>query len=102
MSSLFLVVNSVNTKYEEQKNIEINRIKIAKLKGCLWEEQKIRLINPIGEKGAALSIDGGSKALLCFPFKGTECEIFDTKTIVPTFSTKFSHQSTQLAFYTES
>ena len=92
----------MNTKYEEQKNIEINRIKIAKLKGCLWEEQKIRLINPIGEKGAALSIDGGSKALLCFPFKGTECEIFDTKTIVPTFSTKFSHQSTQLAFYTES
>ncbi|CAG5076698.1 Oidioi.mRNA.OKI2018_I69.PAR.g8523.t1.cds [Oikopleura dioica] len=45
-----------------------NTMKIAKLVGCEWIEQVPKLINPMKQESAALTIDNGTKALICFQY----------------------------------
>ena len=50
---------------------------------------------------AAISIDNGERALVCFPYDelNKNCEIFDSKTSIPTFETKYQHGFGKLGNY---
>lgn len=50
---------------------------------------------------AALPIEHGEKALICFPDDGSykKCEIFDSKASILTAGTAFSHRGGKLGFY---
>ena len=69
--------------------------------GCEWKEQSTRLINKIYYWSAAISINNGEEALVCFPFDDfyKNCEVFDSKTSKSTFKTKYRHRGGKLGFY---
>ena len=50
---------------------------------------------------AALSINNGEMALVCFPFVSSfkECEVFDSKISTSTFKTSYSHSNAKLGLY---
>ena len=66
-------------------------------------EQSPRLINPVHFTSAALSIDNGDKALICFPGNDNliarQCEVFDLFTSASTHSTSFKHYGGKLGLY---
>jgi len=76
--------------------------KIARLDDCTFNELTVRL-NEEREAGhAALSIENGKKALICFGSSGgvrRTCEIFDGSTTVSTFASDWTHQRGGLGLY---
>ncbi|CBY41050.1 unnamed protein product [Oikopleura dioica] len=76
--------------------------KIARFDYCSFNELTVRL-NEKRESGhAALSIENGKKALICFGHSGDSrrtCEIFDGSTSVSTFAPDWSHQYGGLGLY---
>ena len=50
---------------------------------------------------AALSIDNGEMALICFPYDGVDrkCEVFNSRTSISTFQTNHRHLGGKLALY---
>jgi len=75
--------------------------KIARLDGCEFVELSARLTSSYSETHAALAIEDGSKALICFgeasPHKN--CDVFDGSTVVETFSSSYPHRFGGLGFY---
>ncbi|CBY32615.1 unnamed protein product [Oikopleura dioica] len=68
--------------------------KIARLDDCTFNVLTVRLKEERGSGHAALSIENGKKALICFGFSGgvrKTCEIFDGSTTVSTFSADWTH-----------
>ncbi|CBY16172.1 unnamed protein product, partial [Oikopleura dioica] len=66
-----------------------DRTKIARLDDCTFNELTVRLNEERKNGHAALSIENGKKALICFGWTGDirkTCEIFDGSTTVSTFS----------------
>ncbi|CBY14470.1 unnamed protein product, partial [Oikopleura dioica] len=76
--------------------------KIARLDDCTLNELTVRL-NEERETGhAALSIENGKKALICFGRSGNirkTCEIFDGSTTVSTFAADSTHLRGGLGLY---
>ncbi|CBY36748.1 unnamed protein product [Oikopleura dioica] len=76
--------------------------KIARLDDCTLNELTARL-NEDREYGhAALSIENGKKALICFGSSGDirkTCEIFDGSTTVSTFASDWTHRYGSLGLY---
>ena len=67
---------------------------------CEWKEQSTRLKNPISWMSAAISIENGKKALVCFPSDDErKCEVFDSATSNSTFATRYRHWGGRLGFY---
>ncbi|CBY38439.1 unnamed protein product, partial [Oikopleura dioica] len=79
-----------------------DRTKIARLDDCTLNELTVRL-NEQREFGhAALSIENGKKALICFGYSGYNlktCEIFDGSTTVSTFASDYTHSYGGLGLY---
>ncbi|CBY43358.1 unnamed protein product, partial [Oikopleura dioica] len=79
-----------------------DKTKIARLDDCTLNELTVRL-NEQREIGhAALSIENGKKALICFGNSGDirkTCEIFDGSTTVSTFSADSTHYNGGLGLY---
>merc|ERR1712127_1176015 len=79
--------------------------KIARLDGCSWNELPARLNEERTEDHAALSIENGQKALVCFggSFSGDtrkSCEIFDGEVFTETtFAADYNHQNGALGLY---
>ncbi|CAG5109968.1 Oidioi.mRNA.OKI2018_I69.chr2.g4432.t1.cds [Oikopleura dioica] len=74
--------------------------KIAKLESCRLSEISIRLINSYEYAPAALAIENGHKALICFAQNHREkCEIFDTVESTSTHSTKYEHHFGGFGYY---
>ena len=80
---------------------ENNFIQIAKFSGCEWHEQSTKLINNIDAGSAALSVENGEKALLCFPddSESKKCEVFDGTASVSTYSTFSRHWGGKLGLF---
>ncbi|CBY15373.1 unnamed protein product [Oikopleura dioica] len=79
-----------------------DRTKIARLDDCSLNELTVRLNEERNDGHAALSIEDGEKALICFgPYTGVRktCEIFDGSTTVSTFSAVWTHQRGGLGLY---
>jgi hypothetical protein len=76
--------------------------KIARLDGCSWTELAARL-NEEREWGhAAVSIENGQKALVCFGFLDDirkSCEIFDGSATSTTFAAEWTHRFGGLGLY---
>jgi len=76
--------------------------KIARLEDCTLNELTVRLNEERSDGHAALSIENGKKALICFgPYAGVRktCEIFDGSTTVSTFSADWTHYHGGLGLY---
>ncbi|CBY34837.1 unnamed protein product, partial [Oikopleura dioica] len=76
--------------------------KIARLDDCTFNELTVRLNEERRNGQAALSIENGEKALICFGFTGNiskTCEIFDGSTTVSTFAADWSHRNGGLGLY---
>jgi len=74
-------------------------IKVARLEGCVLTKLPARLKEERVSYSAALSIENGSKALICFGGDGKSCETFDGVSTASTFSTNWIHNSGGLGFY---
>ncbi|CBY14278.1 unnamed protein product [Oikopleura dioica] len=70
---------------------------------CSLNELTVRLNEERRSGHAALSIENGKKALICFGWSGREihktCEIFDGSTTVSTFSADSTHRDGGLGLY---
>ncbi|CBY15368.1 unnamed protein product [Oikopleura dioica] len=76
--------------------------KIARLEDCTLNELTVRLNEERSDGHAALSIENGKKALICFGSSGEirrTCEIFDGSTTVSTFSADWTHYYGRLGLY---
>ncbi|CBY14626.1 unnamed protein product [Oikopleura dioica] len=76
--------------------------KIARLDDCSLNELTVRLNEERYSGHAALSIENGKKALICFGPSGDirkTCEIFDGSTTVSTFSADWTHYLGGLGLY---
>ncbi|CBY12467.1 unnamed protein product [Oikopleura dioica] len=76
--------------------------KIARLDDCTLNELTVRLNEERREGHAALSIENGEKALICFGRTGEirkTCEIFDGSTTVSTFAADWTHRFGDLGLY---
>ncbi|CBY42699.1 unnamed protein product, partial [Oikopleura dioica] len=76
--------------------------KIARLDDCSLNELTVRLDEERYNGHAALSIENGEKALICFDWDGDirkTCEIFDGSTTVSTFASDWTHQNGALGLY---
>lgn len=74
--------------------------KIARLADCEISELAAKLNHGRPWGHAALTIDSGKKALICFGLNSrTSCEVFDGTTSTATFSTSANHHYGGLAFY---
>ncbi|CBY14240.1 unnamed protein product, partial [Oikopleura dioica] len=102
--SRFSFKNYKSTKSKNKLLIfeKIFVIKIARLDDCTLNELTVRL-NEEREAGhAALSIENGKKALICFGISGVNlktCEIFDGSTTVSTFSADWTHYFGGIGLY---
>merc|ERR1712037_330684 len=78
-------------------------LKIAKLEGCSFVDLPVQLNFAVDSNSAALSIENGEKALVCFDgrpdWNGKKCDVFDGSTSTPTFSSTYCHRSAGLALY---
>ncbi|CBY14281.1 unnamed protein product [Oikopleura dioica] len=75
---------------------------IARLDDCSLNELTVRLNEQRSSGHAALSIENGKKALICFGWTGDirkTCEIFDGSTIVSTFASDSTHNRGGLGLY---
>merc|ERR1712127_1410 len=72
--------------------------KIARLEGCAIVELSARLTSDSSGSHAALAIENGSKALICFG-RTSNCDVFDGSTVVETFSSSYPHRYVGLGFY---
>ena len=73
---------------------------MAKLEGCVWRELPTQLINKFSNGGAALSIENGEKALICFDvFDKNKCEVHDGEYSMSTFSSRFTHHGGKLGYF---
>ncbi|CBY10668.1 unnamed protein product [Oikopleura dioica] len=76
--------------------------KIARLDDCTFNVLTVRLNEERRSGHAALSIENGKKALICFGYSGDirkTCEIFDGSTTVSTFSADWTHYRGGLGLY---
>ncbi|CBY12250.1 unnamed protein product [Oikopleura dioica] len=76
--------------------------KIARLDDCTLNELTVRLNEQRNYGHAALSIENGTKALICFGNFGDilkTCEIFDGSTTVSTFASDWTHYHGGLGLY---
>jgi len=76
--------------------------KIARLDDCTLNELTVRLNEQRYFGQAALSIENGKKALICFGLSGDirkTCEIFDGSTTVSTFAADRTHREGGLGLY---
>jgi len=76
--------------------------KIARLDDCTLNELTVRLNEERYYGQAALSIENGTKALICFGISGVNlktCEIFDGSTTVSTFASDSTHHRGGLGLY---
>ncbi|CBY13572.1 unnamed protein product [Oikopleura dioica] len=76
--------------------------KIARLDDCTLNELTVRLNEERGACHAALSIENGKKALICFGNSGEvrkTCEIFDGSITVLTFASDSTHRYGGLGLY---
>ncbi|CBY15974.1 unnamed protein product, partial [Oikopleura dioica] len=76
--------------------------KIARLDDCTLNELTVRLNEERYSGHAALSIENGKKALICFGDSGEirkTCEIFDGSTTVSTFASDSTHKYGGLGLY---
>ncbi|CBY13668.1 unnamed protein product [Oikopleura dioica] len=74
--------------------------KIARLDDCSLNELTVRLYEDRNSGHAALSIENGEKALICFGESGEKtCEIFDGSTTVSTFASNWTHYGGALGLY---
>ncbi|CBY15792.1 unnamed protein product, partial [Oikopleura dioica] len=79
-----------------------DRIKIARLDDCSLNELTVRLNEERKYGHAALSIENGTKALICFGYSydtRRTCEIFDGSTTVSTFASDWTHRNGGLGLY---
>jgi len=79
-----------------------DRTKIARLDDCSLNELTVRLNEERYVGHAALSIENGKKALICFGWTGDirkTCEIFDGSTTVSTFASDWTHYRGGLGLY---
>ncbi|CBY13673.1 unnamed protein product [Oikopleura dioica] len=76
--------------------------KIARLDDCSLNELTVRLYGDRNSGHAALSIENGLKALICFGTSSDNrntCEIFDGSTTVSTFAADWTHKYGGLGLY---
>ncbi|CBY14786.1 unnamed protein product [Oikopleura dioica] len=76
--------------------------KIARLDDCSLNELPVRLNEERSSGHAALSIENGIKALICFGYSGNfrkTCEIFDGSKTVLTFASDSTHRRGGLGLY---
>ncbi|CBY13455.1 unnamed protein product [Oikopleura dioica] len=76
--------------------------KIARLDDCTLNELTVRLNEDRNYGHAALSIENGKKALICFGWNGDfrkTCEIFDGSTTVSTIASNWTHHYGGLGLY---
>ncbi|CBY14472.1 unnamed protein product [Oikopleura dioica] len=79
-----------------------NGRKIARLDDCTLNQLTVRLNEQRSDGHAALSIEDGEKALICFGYSGDflkTCDIFDGSTTVSTFSADSTHDDGGLGLY---
>ncbi|CBY13578.1 unnamed protein product [Oikopleura dioica] len=79
-----------------------DKTKIARLDDCTLNELTVRLNEERRNGHAALSIEDGEKAIICFGSPGVNlktCEIFDGSTTVSTFSADWTHYRGDLGLY---
>ena len=71
------------------------------MEGCEWREQSTRLNYQYITSSAALTVEDGKKALICFDInaKSKRCEVFSGTSSTPTHTAKFPHDGGKLAFY---
>jgi len=78
--------------------------RIARLDGCSLNELPARLNEERQADHAAVSIENGQKALVCFGNVGSgdtrkSCEIFDGSASAPTFATEWTHATGGLGLF---
>ncbi|CBY14696.1 unnamed protein product, partial [Oikopleura dioica] len=76
--------------------------KIARLDDCTLNELTVRLNDQRYSGHAALSIENGKKAIICFGYSGEvrkTCEIFDGSTTVLSFASDSTHRRGGLGLY---
>ncbi|CAG5091063.1 Oidioi.mRNA.OKI2018_I69.PAR.g12836.t1.cds [Oikopleura dioica] len=75
--------------------------KIVKLVDCSFEELSVRSNYYYAEGSAALTIQNGEKALICFGLANhsNKCEEFDTIQATITHSSQFGHRYGHLGYY---
>ncbi|CBY11763.1 unnamed protein product [Oikopleura dioica] len=81
---------------------QYDRTKIARLDDCTLNELTVRLNAERRYGHAALSIENGKNALICFGWSGDifkTCEIFDGSTTVSTFASDSTHRYGGLGLY---
>ena len=76
-------------------------IQIAFLHACSIFMLREKLTFDVRYRAPALTIENGNKALICFEEDDphTYCDIFDGKSITPTYSSVYPHQGGDLAFF---
>ncbi|CAG5078443.1 Oidioi.mRNA.OKI2018_I69.PAR.g8986.t1.cds [Oikopleura dioica] len=80
---------------------EFDNRKIAYLSDCSFVEVSARLNSNYSSGAAAISLDDGTKALICFEEHANydSCELFDGKKAVQTHSTNLPHLHGALGMY---
>jgi len=73
--------------------------KIARLDDCSLTQLTVRLKEERFAGHAAVSIENGQKALICFSYSLKSCEEFDGTSIVSTFAAGWSHHYGGLGYY---
>jgi hypothetical protein len=79
----------------------LGKRRIARLDGCEIVELSARLTDICAEGHAAIAIEDGSKALICFgdTYPSNNCDVFDGSTVVTTFSTSYAHKNVGIGYY---
>ncbi|CAG5091543.1 Oidioi.mRNA.OKI2018_I69.PAR.g13118.t1.cds [Oikopleura dioica] len=76
--------------------------KIARLEGCVFKELAARLNSYYAWGSAAVALDGGNKALICFDYSrgdSKNCDLFDGEQSLRSFKTVYQHWWAKLALY---
>jgi len=76
-----------------------DKTKIARFDDCSLNKLTVRLNEERRFGLAALSIENGKKALICFGYNLKTCEIFDGATTVQTFASDWTHRYGGLGLY---
>jgi len=80
---------------------DVSGRKIARLDTCTFVQLSVTLNHDFWYSHAALPIESGSKALICFgsTSPGNYCDVFNGVSVVTTHSSAYSHYHAGLAFY---